>query len=105
MASGTSGHMETMSEAMGRMRAAGYVEQWIADHGRLRCFPCDEVYELADVTVDEVVRFEGPTDPGDEAILFALTGPCGHLGQYSAAYGPYASSDDAPMIAALAKRH
>ena len=69
---GPSGQMETMSEATERLRAAGYVENWIAEGGMLRCFTCPAIYDPELVSVDEVVRFEGPSDPGDEAILFAL---------------------------------
>jgi hypothetical protein len=93
--------METMSEATTRLRAAGYVENWIAEDGKLRCFTCTATYEPESVTVDEVVRFEGPSDPGDEAILFALSGPCGHRGQFSAAYGPETSVEDVRVIVAL----
>ncbi len=97
----TSKQMETMSEATTRLRAARYVEDWIAEGGKLRCFTCTVTYDRDEVTVDEVVRFEGPSDPGDEPVLFGLTGPCGHRGQYSAAYGPSASAEDARVIAAL----
>jgi hypothetical protein len=93
--------METMSDATARLRAAGYTESWIAEHSKLRCFACGTSYDPAQVTVDEVVRFEGPSDPGDEAILFALTGACGHRGLYSAAYGLYASVEDAAITNAL----
>jgi hypothetical protein len=95
------GQMETMSDATARLRAVGYTEDWIAEHGELRCFPCGTSYEPVQVSVDEVVRFEGPSDPGDEAILFALTGTCGHRGLYSAAYGPCASVEDAAITTAL----
>lgn len=95
------GQMETMSEATARLRAAGYVENWIAEDGKLRCLTCTATYDPVSVTVDEVVRFEGPSDPGDEAILFALSGPCGHRGQFSAAYGPETSVEDVRVIVAL----
>ena len=96
-----SGQMETMSEASARLRAAGYVENWLAEDGKLRCGSCTATYDPASVTVDEVVRFEGPSDPGDEAILFALSGPCGHRGQFSAAYGPDTAVEDVEVITAL----
>jgi hypothetical protein len=95
--------METMSGATARLRAAGYVENWIAEDGKLQCFTCAATYDPAEVIVDEVARFEGPSDPGDEAILFALTGPCGHRGQYSAAYGPCASVEGAEVTTALSR--
>jgi hypothetical protein len=100
---GASGQMETMSEATTRLRAAGYVENWLAEDGKLWCSTCSATYDPGSVTVDEVVRFEGPSDPGDEAILFALSGPCGHRGQFSAAYGPDTSEEDVKVITALGR--
>ena len=98
------GPMETLSEAVTRLRSAGYIENWIAADGTLRCFACNATFDPAAVAVDEVVRFEGPSDPGDESILFALTGPCGHRGQYSAAHGSYGSAEDAAVTSALSRR-
>lgn len=93
--------METIVDATSRLRAAGYREDWVADGGMLRCLGCSIAYVPSEVTVDEIVRFEGPTDPGDETILFALTGPCEHLGLYSAAYGTYTPTADLEILAEL----
>ena len=56
-------------------------------------------------TVDEVLRFEGQSDPDDEMIVFAVRGSCGHRGVYSAAYGHYMSPEDAAVIGHAAARH
>jgi hypothetical protein len=97
--------METVAEATERLRRAGFGGHWTAiDGGRLRCSVCGSEYPAADVTVAEVVRFEGLSDPADEAILYALTGPCGHGGIYVAAYGPDASPADVEAEMALRMR-
>jgi len=57
------------------------------------------------VSVEEVVRFEGASDPGDQAILFALVAGCTHRGYYSAAYGVAAAKDDIAVLLALPKRN
>jgi hypothetical protein len=94
--------METLTEAQARLRGQGYALEFLAERGgRLRCADCDEVFDAAAMAIDEIVRFEGTSDPGDEAILFALRGPCGHTGLYSAAYGPAATPEDADVAAAL----
>jgi histidinol-phosphate aminotransferase len=93
--------MESLVDATARLRAAGYPEDWEADGGMLRCLGCSTAYAPAEMTVDEIVRFEGPSDPGDETILFALTGPCDHRGLYSAAYGTYTSTADLGILAGL----
>lgn len=93
--------METLSQAMARLRAAGYREEYNAVDASLVCGSCGENHDPAEVTVNEIVRFEGLSDPGDEAILYALDAGCGHRGLYPAAYGPSASSADTVVLLAL----
>jgi hypothetical protein len=94
--------METLSEAMNRLRARGFPHDFSAvEGGRLRCGECGAEIDPASVRIDEIVRFEGISDPGDESILFALSGPCGHNGLYSAPYGPDATPEDITVVAAL----
>ena len=59
--------------------------------------------------IDETVRFEGDSDPDDEAILLALTVPasaggCGHRGWFAAAYGPDTPAHDVAVLQALTTR-
>jgi len=94
--------LETLSEAMARLRARGYLRDFSpVAGGRLRCGECGTEFDAADVRIEEIVRFEGVSDPGDESILFALAGPFGHKGLYSAAYGPNATPEDVSVVAAL----
>jgi hypothetical protein len=98
--------METLTEAMRRLQKAGYEGNWYAsDLGQLVCNECQLEFDPADAVVDEVVRFEGPSDPGDEAILFALRGPNDHRGLYSVTYGPYTPEGDAKAVRALHQTH
>jgi hypothetical protein len=97
--------METVAEATERLQQAGFHGHWTAvDGARMRCSACGGEYPADALTVDEVVRFEGASDPADEAILYALTGPCGHRGIYVAAYGPDASAADVEAETALRTR-
>ena len=94
--------METVTEAIERLRAQGFVASFSAvDGGRLRCAECGMEIDPASVHIDEIVRFEGESDPGDETILYALSGPCGHAGLYSAPYGPDATPEDIAVTAIL----
>ena len=94
--------METLTEAIERLRALGFARDFtaVAD-GRLRCSECGQEFDPAAVHITEIVRFEGESDPGDESILFALSGSCGHLGLYSAPYGPDATPEDIAVAGAL----
>ena len=94
--------METLSEAINRLREKGYGHDFsAAATGNLKCGECGAEIDPQLVTIDEIVRFEGVSDPGDESILFALSGPCGHSGLYSAPYGPDATPEDAAVVAGL----
>lgn len=96
--------METLSQATNRLARAGYAEDYHSHAGRLVCGHCQTSHDPADMTIDEIVRFEGESDPGDEAIVYALDAGCGHRGLYVAAYGVGATTDDAAVVAALPDR-
>jgi hypothetical protein len=94
--------VETLTEAIARLRAQGFLRDFTAvAGGRLRCGECGTEVDPADLQIDEIVRFEGESDPGDESILYALSSPCGHSGLYSAAYGPDATTEDIAVSVAL----
>lgn len=98
--------METMLEAIERLRANGYRGDFVAaPGGKLRCRQCGEASHAATMTVDETVRFEGDSNPDDEAILVALTTPCGRHGLYTAAFGPDTPPEDSLVLQALASAH
>ena len=97
------GLMETLVEASRRLAAAGYSSHWSAQPGgRLVCHRTGCHYDAAELVVDEMVRFEGWSDSGDQAILYAVTDPTGgERGIYVAAYGPDASPEDAEIAQRL----
>ncbi|GJM38553.1 MAG: hypothetical protein DHS20C19_19200 [Acidimicrobiales bacterium] len=94
--------METLSQAITRLRGTGYhIDYRANDRELLECDECGAVFDPTEMQVDETVRFEGASDPGDEAILFALDAGGGHRGLYAAAYGAAVSADDIAVIRAL----
>lgn len=93
--------METLSQATTRLGRAGYDEDYHAHDGFLVCGHCGVSHDPSHMTIDAIVRFEGQSDPGDEAIVYALDAGCGHRGLYISAYGPGATADDIAVIAAL----
>jgi hypothetical protein len=94
--------METVLDAAQRLRAMGYVADFSAtEDGELRCGACGTVHDPASMAIDEVVRYEGITNPDDEAILLALRCDCGVKGLFVAAFGPTATADDAAVLRRL----
>jgi copper chaperone CopZ len=98
--------METLTEAMRRLRANGYVHDLrAAEGGNLSCGTCESLSDPENVAIAETVRFEGDSNPDDEAILLALSCPGGCLGQFSAAFGPTAAALDTKVLQRLAGDH
>lgn len=94
----------TVTDAVAALQDDGYTTDFsVAPDGMLRCGQCGTLHDPAEAQVDRIVRFEGDTDPGDEAIVFALTcTDCGLKGTLVSAYGASVSPDEATVITALA---
>ena len=93
---------ETLSQVVNRLNAAGYTDDFRAEPNGLRAVASGCTHTPESLRIDEVVRFEGVTDPDDEAIVFALH--CrthGTRGTYVTAYGPQMSPLDAEMVRRL----
>ena len=65
----------TVTDAVAFLRAAGYTDDVELDGGTMSCALTQMDYALADVIVDHTFRFEGDSDPGDEAIVLGLRYP------------------------------
>lgn len=89
--------LETLAEAVRRLAEAGYRETFRAEETGLRAVEAGRTFAPEELLVEEVVRFEGPSDPADEAVLFALRSPTGPRGTFVVTYGPEASERDGEM--------
>lgn len=93
---------ETISDALNRLSEKGYRDDFRAEDDQLRAIRAGCIHPPESMIIDEVVRFEGITDPDDEAIVFGLRcEPHGTKGTYVAAYGPAMASHDAEIIRRL----
>ncbi len=94
--------VETVAEAVNRLSAAGYADDFRAERGGLRALRAGCVHAPESLSIDEVVRFEGITDPADEAIVFALRCKLhGTKGTYTTSYGTNMTCADAEMVRRL----
>ncbi len=85
---------DTVSEATDKLKKRGYTEDFNLHENCLICH--DKKYNADDFEIKEVHRFEGETDPADEAVVYAIESNDGMKGVLVNAYG-YASdtmSDD-----------
>ncbi len=100
---GTPADEITVVEAIQQLRAVGFGGDFsVVDGGRVRCHACRDEHDPAELTVVEVVRVEGMSDPDDEAAVFGLECRCGARGILVVPYGPGASIDETTALTHLA---
>jgi hypothetical protein len=95
--------METEAEAIERLRSAGFTADLrLADDGRVRSDV--EVWQPNELEIVELVRFEGMSNPSDEAMLLALESPEGRRGTLALPYGPEMTATQVETARALLLR-
>ena len=93
---------ETVSDAVRLLQSRGFDDGFTIEAKGVRCPTCGRVHPAASLDVTDVFRFEGPSDPGDEAIVLGVRcSSCGSRGIVVSAYGP--DADD--RLRALAAEH
>ncbi len=96
----------TITEVLDQLAGRGYAGSFHIDDrtspGGLWCGACRHRLRPEPIRVAETWRFEGPSDPADEALLLAFTCPhCRTGGVLVCAYGPGTSDGETEVIAAL----
>lgn len=84
--------METLVSSLNSFIEKGYTEDYKVSCFGLKALKTEKYYQPAQVKVLDFHRFEGPTDPADEAILFAIETDDGLKGTLVDSYGPYSDT-------------
>lgn len=91
-------YYETVSEAVNGLKSRGYTLDFNLQEN---CIICNELELSADqFEITEMHRFEGNTDPADEAVVYGITSAHGKMGVLVTGYGISAEG----MGAAIAKK-
>jgi hypothetical protein len=97
------GTTESLAEAMARLEKCGFTHRLRAAEAQLRDLETGSLYDPERLRIAEAVRFEGDTDPDEQAVLFALCTPSGSpLGIYAVAYGLNMPREDVRIVRRLA---
>ena len=90
-------------EEIAALRARGYTtDLGVTGDGLLRSETCDHTHRPQDAVVESTARFEGASNPDDQAVVFGLRfGTCGVRGVMVAAYGPTATAAEASVMTGL----
>ena len=89
---------DTVTAAVQGLKKRGFTTDFNLDDNCLICH--DDKFNVNDFEIVEVYRFEGDSDPADEAVVYAIESNKGQKGVLVNGYGP--SSD--PLSAEMAKK-
>ena len=90
----------TVVEEIATLRGRGYVADFrITIDGQLYCDTCGHVLQASAAVIESTARFEGASNPDDQAVVFGLW--AGVRGVLVAAYGPTATGAEAAVVTAL----
>ncbi|HET6227733.1 MAG TPA: hypothetical protein VFF27_15730 [Bacteroidia bacterium] len=89
-------HYATISQATETLRKQGYTTDFNLEEN---CLVCNNVkFTADDFEIVDVYRYEGDTDPADEASVYAIESKNGLKGILVAGYGPSADSMSTAML-------
>ena len=95
---------ETVIDALEKLEAEGYTADFSL-RTAVTCSACHHEHPPAIAEVEQVFRFEGPSDPDEEAVVFALRCPaCGARGTLVSAFGPGADPEVMDKLVLLQER-
>ena len=95
-----------MLDAIAALRERGFDADFsVTPEAHLRCGVCGLDHSPEDAVIEATYRFEGASNPDDEAVVFGLRcRRCGVAGVLVAAYGPSASAEEAAVVTALGRQ-
>ena len=92
----------TLSETMNELRKEGYVEDFNLQQNCLECRNGEFKVFSDEFIIDKFFRFEGQSDPSDQAILYAISSDKHQLkGVLVNAYGIYSETVTNEMLEKL----
>ncbi len=97
---------ETVTEAVRLLEVEGYTGELHVGSAGVDCPACRSQHRFDELVADRVFRFEGMSNPDDEAIVIGLSCPaCGAKGILVSAYGPGAEPEQLTGIRMIAARY
>jgi len=95
----------TVLDALQLLAVEGFaVSFWLGSDG-IHCGACGTTHGLESVEVAQVFRFEGPSDPDEEAVVYAARCPvCQAGGTLVSSFGPGADPELADRLVLLDRR-
>lgn len=84
------GMMMTLTQGIRELRDRGYKSDFIPHYDHFSACHGEVMIYSRDIIIDDILRFENSSDPGDTSILYAISVRSGHIkGLYVDSYGTY----------------
>ena len=96
---------DTVSEAANDLKKRGYTLDFNLEADHIICPEATVSLAPSEFEITEVYRFEGNSDPGDEAVVYAIESKHGQKGILVDGFGISADSVSGEMIEKLKIRH
>jgi hypothetical protein len=92
-------HYATISEAIDKLREQGFTLDLNLKQNQFMVG--EQVYPADEFQIVDLYRYEGPTDPADEAIVYALASKSGLKGIMVSGYGNSTDDDSTETLRSL----
>jgi len=80
--------MTTLSQVMTRLAQRGIHREFrMNENGEMKFENSEKVYHPSELTIIKTYRFEGPSSPDDNAVLYLVKDDAGNLGMIIDSYG------------------
>lgn len=96
---------DTVAAAVNGLKQRGYTIDFNLEAGRLFCDKTPLTLATHEFEITEVYRFEGESDPADEAAVYAIESKKGQKGVLVTGFGISAEGVGEEMIEKLSIRH
>jgi hypothetical protein len=95
----------TVLDAVNLLEADGYRAQFTVTADGIKCSACGREHMADRADVERVYRFEGPSDPDEEAVVYGLQCPaCDARGTLVSGFGPGSDPQIADRLVMLEER-
>jgi hypothetical protein len=96
---------DSVLDAVQQLDGDGFAGSFSLRDDDLHCSICGNDHVASTAEVERIYRFEGPSDPDEEAVVYALRCPvCGAGGTLVSSFGPGADPQVADRLVLLDER-
>jgi hypothetical protein len=96
--------MNTVLEITDSLREEGYFDDFNFKDNKLTDSSGSRIYEPEDLIIEKTERYEGDSNPSDNAIIYAITAKDGTKGILTDSYGAYSDPEMAKIISEIPVR-